>query len=124
MTLDKIAKQLNVSENTLLRWKKQIIGKIRNTDLSKIKHYSTRICLNLVKILLKSIKTTWHLVKKLGKHVCTPCLKFLIYSKIVKIYEEEISKEKRKMLETKSKGLTPEIIREIEESVLGINYKE
>jgi len=44
--------------------------------------------------------------------------------KIVKTYEEEISKEKRKMLETKPKGLTPEIIREIEESVLGITHEE
>ena len=44
--------------------------------------------------------------------------------KVVKAYEDEIAAEKRKMAETKPKGLTPDVIREIEESVLGIHYEE
>ena len=38
--------------------------------------------------------------------------------------EDEIAAEKRKMAETKPKGLSQETIREIEKSVLGICYEK
>ena len=42
----------------------------------------------------------------------------------VKSYEDKVISEKQKLQEKKPKGLTPDVIREIEESVLGIRYEE
>ena len=44
--------------------------------------------------------------------------------KVIKGYEDELAAEKRKMAETKPKGLSQETIREIEKSVLGICYEK
>jgi len=42
----------------------------------------------------------------------------------VKSYEDEVISEKRKTKEEKPKGLTPDVIREIEERILGITHEE
>ena len=42
----------------------------------------------------------------------------------VKAYEDEVISEKQKQKEEKSKGLTPDVIREIEEQILGITHDE
>ena len=39
-------------------------------------------------------------------------------------YEDKITNEKHMPEATKHKGLTPEVIREIEEKILGINYED
>lgn len=56
--------------------------------------------------------------------------KFYNVSKMLKIidvakdYEDKITEEKRLAEKEKSKGLTPYIIREIEEKVFGITYND
>ena len=42
----------------------------------------------------------------------------------VKSYEDEVISEKQKQKVEKPKGLTPDIIREIEEQILGITHEE
>lgn len=42
----------------------------------------------------------------------------------VKSYEDQVISEKQKLQEEKSKGLTSDIIREIEEQILGITHEE
>ena len=42
----------------------------------------------------------------------------------VKSYEDEVISEKQKLQEEKPKGLTSDIIREIEEQILGITHEE
>ncbi len=74
--------------------------------------------------LLKSIKNDLALGKKIEPASMYTVFKIFNLLKVIKNYEEDISKEKRKMLKTKPKALTPEIIREIEENVLGITYEE
>lgn len=41
----------------------------------------------------------------------------------VKYYEDEVISEKQKQKEEKPKGLTPDVIREIEEQILGITHE-
>lgn len=124
MTLDNIAKQLNVSERTLRRWKKA-----DNWDDKKYRFIKNQTLFHedLFKFgqtLLKSIKNDLALGEKIEPARMYTAFKIFNLLKVVKTYEEEISKEKHKMLETKPKGLTPEIIREIEKNVLGITYEE
>lgn len=42
----------------------------------------------------------------------------------VKSYEDEVISEKQKLKEEKPKGLTPDVIRKIEEQILGITHEE
>jgi len=124
MTLDKIAKQLNVSERTLRRWKKANNWDDKKYRFIKNKTLFHEDLFKFGQTLLKSIKNDLALGEKIEPARMYTAFKIFNLLKVVKTYEEEISKEKRKMLETKSKGLTPEIIREIEESVLGITHEE
>jgi len=124
MTLDKIAKQLNVSERTLRRWKNA-----NNWDDKKYRFIKNQTLFHedLFKFgqaLLKSFKNDLAIGEKIEPARMYTAFKIFNLLKVVKTNEEEISKEKRKMLETKPKGLTPKIIREIEESVLGITYEK
>ena len=78
----------------------------------------------LGRVLLKSIKNDMVLGKKIEPPRMYFAMKIFNLLKVVKAYEDEIAAEKRKIAETKPKGLTPDVIREIEESVLGIHYEE
>ena len=44
--------------------------------------------------------------------------------KNVKIYEDKVTSEKHMPEATKPEGLSPEVIREIEEKILGITYED
>ncbi len=124
MTLEKIAKQLNVSERTLRRWKKANNWEDKKYRFIKNQTQFHEDLFKFGQTLLKSIKNDMALGEKIEPARLYTAFKIFNLLKAVKAYEEEISKEKRKMIETKPKGLTPEIIKEIEESVLGITYKE
>lgn len=124
MTLDEIAKKLRVNEKTLRRWKKA-----DNWEEKKYRFIKTQSSLHqdlfkLGRVLLKSIKNDMALGKKIEPPRMYFAMKIFNLLKVVKAYEDEIAAEKRKMTETKPKGLTPDVIREIEESVLGIRYEE
>lgn len=124
MTLENIAKRLNVNERTLRRWKKA-----DNWDDKKYRFIKNQTLFHedlfkLGQTLLKSIKNDLALGEKIEPSRMYTAFKIFNLLKIVKAYEEDISKEKRKMIDTKPNGLTPGIIREIEESVLGITYEE
>ena len=44
--------------------------------------------------------------------------------KNVKIYEDKVTSEKHLPEATKPEGITPDVIREIEEKILGITYED
>lgn len=50
--------------------------------------------------------------------------KIMIMLKNVKIYEDKLTSEKHMPDVTRPEGLTPEVIREIEEKILGITYED
>lgn len=124
MPLNEIAKKLKVNEKTLRRWKKA-----DNWEEKKYKFIKTQSSLHqdlfkLGRVLLKSIKNDMALGEKIEPPRMYFAMKIFNLLKVVKAYEDEIAADKRKMAETKTKGLTPDVIREIEESVLGIHYEE
>ena len=124
MPLNEIAKKLKVNEKTLRRWKKA-----DNWEEKKYRFIKTQSSLHqdlfkLGRVLLKSIKNDMALGEKIEPPRMYFAMKIFNLLKVVKAYEDEIAAEKLKMVEKKPKGLSPEIIREIEESVLGIHYEE
>lgn len=50
--------------------------------------------------------------------------KMLKMMNVAKSYEDKITEENRKFEEDKPKGLTPDVIQEIEEKILGITHNE
>ena len=50
--------------------------------------------------------------------------KIMTMLKNVKIYEDKVTNEKHMPEATKPEGLSPEVIREIEEKILGITYED
>ena len=48
--------------------------------------------------------------------------KIMTMLKNVKTYEDKVTSVKNRPKSTKSEGLSPDVIREIEEKILGINY--
>lgn len=50
--------------------------------------------------------------------------KIMTMLKNVKIYEDKVTSENHMPKTTKSEGLSPEVIREIEEKILGITYDD
>lgn len=123
LTLKNIAGQLKVSERTLRRWKSA-----ENWDVKRKEYLKTNTTLhqdlyNFAKDLLDSIKTDM----KNGDHIepsrmytITKILKML---KNPKLYEEKAPNTQTQNSQ-KSKNLSPEVIREIEENILGITYED
>lgn len=122
MTLENIAKNLNVSERTLRRWKAE--GKWEEKRLKQIQE-KTRLHEDLCefgKMLLESIKTDMQNDEKVEPSRMYTLTKIMNMLKNVKTYEDKVSNGKFMSETTKSKEISPEIIREIEEKILGITY--
>ena len=124
MSLEDIAKQLHLNEKTLRRWKKA-----DNWETKKLEYLREKTTLhadmyNFARSLINSIE------KDMGSNEKVEPAKFYTVSKMLKMmnvaksYEDKISKENLKLGEDKPKGLTQDIIREIEEKILGITHEE
>lgn len=124
MTLENIAQQLNVNERTLRRWKAADKWEEKRLEYIKSKTTFHEDLYNFGKTLLKSIKTDMTNGKKIEPSRMYTLIKIMNMLKTVKTYEDKVLDEKLKMEETKSTGLTPEVIREIQEKILGITYNE
>lgn len=103
MTLDKIAKQLNMSERMLRRWKKA-----NNWDDIKYRFIKNQTLFHedLFKFgqtLLESIKNDWALGEKSSRHGCTLRLKFLICSKLSNPMRKIFQKKNAKCLKQSQK---------------------
>lgn len=122
MTLENIAKNLNVSERTLRRWKAE--GKWEEKRLKQIQEKTTfhEDLYEFGKFLLESIKTDMQNGKKVEPSRMYTITKIMNMLKNVKTYENKVSNGKFMSETTKSKEISPEIIREIEEKILGITY--
>ena len=124
MTLENIAKNLNVSERTLRRWKAE--GKWEEKRLKQIQEKTTLhedLC-EFGKTLLESIKADMQNGKKIDPSRMYTITKIMNMLKNVKTYEDEVAEGKSMQENTKSEGLSLDVIREIEEKILGITYDE
>lgn len=124
MTLSEIAKKLKVNEKTLYRWKNADNWEEKKYKFIKNQSSLHQDLFRLGYVLLKSIKNDMAIGKKIESARMYFAMKIFNLLKVVKGYEDEIAAEKRKMAETKPKGLSHETIREIAKSVLGICYKK
>lgn len=124
MTLENIAKQLNISERTLSRWKAE-----GNWEEKRFKHIQAKttfhedLC-DFGKTLLESIKVDMENSEKIEPSRMYTLTKIMNMLKNIKTYEDKVITENYETEKPKSAGLSPDIIREIEEKILGITYDE
>lgn len=124
MTLETIAKQLNVSERTLRRWKAE-----GNWDEKRFNFIQSKTTLHedlysFGKSLLDSIMTDMKNGEKVDSSRLYTVTKIMNMLKNVKTYEDKVTAESCETEKPKSTGLSADIVREIEEKILGITYDE
>ena len=124
MTLESIAKQLNVNERTLRRWKS--VDNWENKRLEYIKSKTTfhEDLYNLGRTLLESIKTDISNGERVEPSRLHTITKIMTLLKNVKTYEDKVLNDKHTPKKANHREISPEIIREIEEKILGITYEE
>ncbi|MCD7780892.1 MAG: phage terminase small subunit-related protein [Candidatus Gastranaerophilales bacterium] len=116
-TVDEIAEKINISSKTVCRWKDKY-----NWDSKKKSYLRTRQCFHeelyeFARKLMKDISSDMDSGEKIDPgRMYAFCRIIPMFTK-VKDYEDIVAKKEKK--ETQ-KGLTPELIAQIEEEVLGI----
>ncbi len=124
MTLETIAKQLNVSERTLRRWKAEGNWDEKRSEYLKSNTTFQENLYSFGKKLLDSIMSDMSNGKKVEPSRLYTVTKIMNMLKNVKTYEDKVKNEQFSPEVQKSEGLSPDIIREIEEKILGITYDE
>lgn len=122
MTLETIAKQLNVSERTLQRWKTDGNWNEKRSEYLKLNTTFHEGLYSFGKRLLDSIMSDMSNGKKVEPSRLYTVTKIINMLKNVKTYEDKVKNEQFSPEVQKSEGLSPDIIREIEEKILGITY--
>lgn len=123
MSLEDIARQLHLNERTLRRWKKSDNWENKKAEYLREKTALHSDLYDFARILINSINNDidngvkveparYYTVTKMLKLIC-----------VIKSYEDDVTSECHK-IEEKPKGLTPDVIREIEEKILGITREE
>lgn len=124
MTLETIAKQLNVSERTLQRWKTEGNWNEKRSEYLKSNTTFQEDLYSFGKKLLDSIMSDMSNGKKVEPSRLYTVTKIINMLKNVKTYEDSAVTKKCEMETSKSVGLSPDVIREIEEKILGITYND
>ena len=124
MTLESIAKQLNVNERTLRRWK--AANNWANKRLEYIKSKTTfhEDLYNFGRTLLETIKADISNGERVEPSRLHTVTKIMTLLKNVKNYEDKVLNDKHTPKKANQREISPETIREIEEKILGITYKE
>ena len=124
MTLESIARQLNVNERTLRRWKADDNWDEKRSEYLKSNTSFHEDLYNFGRDLLKSIKTNMDNGEKVEPARMYAVTKIISMLKNVKNYEDKRTNVKSMPETTKQEGLSEEVIREIEEKILGITYED
>lgn len=123
MTLESIASQLNVNERTLRRWKANDNWDEKRAEYLKSNTTFHEDLYNFGRDLLKSIKMDMDNGEKVESARMYAVTKIISMLKNVKNYEDKRTHEKPMPETTKQEGLSEEVIREIEEKILGITHE-
>ena len=124
MSLEDISKQLHLNEKTLRQWKKSDDWETKRTEYLRTKTTLHSDLYDFTRSLINSIENdidNGARVEPARYYAVTKMLKLI---GVVKSYEDDITSASRKHQEEKPKGLTPDVIREIEEKILGITHYE
>lgn len=124
MTLETIAKQLNVSERTLRRWKAEGNWDEKRSEYLKSNTTFQENLYSFGKKLLDSIMSDMSNGKKVEPSRLYTVTKIMNMLKNVKTYEDKVTAENYETEKPKSGGLSADIVREIEEKILGITYND
>ena len=124
MSLENIARQLHLNERTLRRWKKSDDWKTKRTEYLRTKTTLHSDLYDFTRSLINSIERDMKNNSKVEPARYYAVTKMLKLIGPVKSYGDEVISEKQKLQEEKQKGLTPDVIREIEEQILGITHEE
>ncbi len=124
MTLENIAQKLNVNERTLRRWKSSDKWDEKRSEYLKSHKTFHEDLYNFGRSLLNSIMTDMTNGKKVEPARMYSVTKIITMLKNIKIYEDNVTSEKSIPETTKPEGLSPDVIREIEEKILGITYED
>ena len=124
MTLESIACQLNVNERTLRRWKADDNWDEKRSEYLKSNTTFHEDLYNFGRDLLKSIKTDMDNGEKVEAARMYSVTKIISMLKNVKNYEDKRTNVKSMPETAKQEGLSEEVIREIEEKILGITYED
>ena len=124
MTLENIAQRLNVNERTLRRWKADDNWDEKRSEYLKSNTTFHEDLYNFGRDLLKSIKTDMDNGEKVEAARMYAVTKIISMLKNVKNYEDKRTNEKFMPETAKQEGLSEEVIREIEEKILGITYED
>lgn len=124
MTLESIAKQLNVNERTLRRWKSADNWENKRLEYIKSKTTFHEDLYNFGRTLLETIKADISNGKRVEHSRLHTVTKIMTLIKNVKTYEDKVLNDKYSPEKANNREISPETIREIEEKILGITYEE
>ena len=113
-----------MNERTLRRWKKSDDWETKRVEYLRTKTTLHSDLYDFTRSLINSIEKDMENNGKVEPARYYAVTKMLKLIGSVKSYEDEVISEKQKQKEEKSKGLTSDIIREIEEQILGITHEE
>ena len=124
MSFEDIARQLHLNERTLRRWKKSDDWETKRAEYLRTKTMLHSDLYDFTRSLINSIEKDMENNGKVEPARYYAVTKMLKLIGPIKSYEDEVISEKQSLQEEKPKGLTPDILREIEERILGITHKE
>ena len=124
MTLESIAKQLNVNERTLRRWKSADNWENKRIEYLKSKTTFHEDLYNFGRTLLETIKADISNGERVEPSRLHAVTKIMTLLKNVKTYEDKVLNDKYSHEKPNNREISPETIREIEEKILGITYEE
>lgn len=124
MSLEDIARRLHLNERTIRRWKKSDDWETKRTEYLRTKTTLHSDLYDFTRSLINSIEKDMENNGKVETARYYAVTKMLKLIGVVKSYEDDITIANSKPKEEKPKGLTPDIIREIEEKILGITHEE
>ncbi len=124
MTLESIAKQLNVNERTLRRWKATDNWKNKRLEYIKSKTTFHEDLYNFGRTLVETIRADISNGKRVKSSRLHTVTKIMTLLKNVKTYEDKVLNDKHTPKKANPREISPETIREIEEKILGITYEE
>lgn len=118
MTVDEIANRLHLNRKTVMSWKEQGDWDIKRRDYLKSKQTFHEELYEFARKLMNGISTDLDNGEKVDPgRMYAFCRIIPMFTK-VKDYEDVMNKKQEKQT---NKGLTPELIAQIEEQVLGIS---
>ena len=120
MSIDAIAKQVGVNERTIRRWKNAEKWDCERAEHLKLKTTFHEDLYKFSHTLFNSIKQDMEEGKKVEPARLYMSAKLTKMIGLIKKYEDDVAKSKANKTKEPTKRLTPEIIQEIEENILGI----